>query len=225
MMGLHAVFFTLLIIFVFLGAFRGWVKEILVTAAAIWGVALIAVLENYASFIFPTIDANMDADKLRTAFFARLIVFLFIVAFGYHSPRIARLAPRTRRESIRDSIVGGVLGLFNGFLILSTLWYYLAATRYPVNFILPPQTSIRLVCCQPAPLPLEANPFGIVQEEDLPLVDLPDNQANMRLQLMSLRAVENERTILRWSLPRMAGMPWILVLALVMGLFIIVVLV
>ncbi len=238
MMGLHAVFVTLLLIFVVLGAFRGWVKEILVTASTVWGVALINVLDTFVG-IFPDTPAALTppfdeptnvvvvapTDEYRAAFFARMVVFLVVVAFGYHSPRISRLAARTRRETIRDGLVGGMLGLFNGYLILSTLWFYLATTGYPLNFVVPPRTSLRLFCCQPLPAAVDPNPLNLPADQGVPRVDLTDNEAVTRLQIMSVNAVENEETVLRWSLPNMVGMPYILILALVMSLFIIMVLV
>ncbi len=131
-------------------------------------------------------------------FFWRAVILVFMAFFGYHTPRVAaRLAPKTRQEGFRDAALGFVMGLLNGYLILATLWFYLDLAGYPLNSIIPPEATRGLSHTDQA-----------IQE---------------RLSAIVRTLPEDVQDILRWALPRLLGWPWIILLALAMGLFLFIV--
>ncbi len=125
MIALVAVFFLMLLLFGFIGASRGWGKEVLVIASVILALAVIALLEDLlhvTAFI-------QDPD---TVFGLRIGIITLLTYFGYQSPKVARLAKATeRRGQAGEKILGFVLGMASGFFVIGTYWYYAALSQYP----------------------------------------------------------------------------------------------
>lgn len=135
MITLSFTFWMFMILFAIIGAMRGWAKELLVTFGVVLGLFIIAVIERF----LPAVDAFLNSSS-STQFWVRSIVVLFLVIFGYQTPNLPRL-PQARfaRDRIGDSLLGFFIGALNGFLIVGTLWYYMAVARYPFQpHITPP---------------------------------------------------------------------------------------
>lgn len=136
MVSLTVIFYMFLILFAVIGAMRGWAKEILVTFSVILSLFMINVLERFV----PPVAAIFASAGPPTAFWVRAIIVILLSFFGYQTPNIRSLAgARFARERIQDVLLGFILGGFNGYLVIGTLWYYLAITGYPFEVITPPQ--------------------------------------------------------------------------------------
>ncbi len=192
MVTLTTVFWMFLLFFGVIGALRGWAKELLVAIAVVWAITLILTLERFMP-IFP----QLVPGKEKAYFIARMLVFLPLVFFGYHVPRTGRFEPRTRRENVRDMVLGFVFGLVNGFLIMSTVWYYLDQANYPLGYVLSPAQAADLFHADP--------------------------EVQNRLAVMLENLYDGQEIILRWALPNVIGWPWIYFLTLAMGVLLIVV--
>ncbi|GAB4521539.1 MAG: hypothetical protein OHK0046_33050 [Anaerolineae bacterium] len=119
-------------IFAYIGFMRGWNKEIIATSGIILGL--------FALFEFDDVLQNLlvqlpDDQK----FVVRAVIFSVIVYFSYQTRAlIGAAAERARgsgdgRDSLQSSVLGGIVGLFNGYLIWGSLWYWLHVTNYPLS--------------------------------------------------------------------------------------------
>jgi uncharacterized membrane protein required for colicin V production len=139
MVDIATVFWIFVAFFAFLGFVRGWAREILVTASVILAFFVIFVLETYIPFVsgFFAQYQVPDSDVMPIQqFWFRTIIFLVMVFFGYETPSLPRISgPRFKRDNFRDSALGFILGAFNGYLIMGTLWAFLDQAGYPYDFV------------------------------------------------------------------------------------------
>jgi uncharacterized membrane protein required for colicin V production len=151
MIPLSTVFWIFVVFFALLGFVRGWAREILVTASVILAFFIIFVLETYIPFVndfFARYQVPNSEVMSVQQFWFRTILISVLVLFGYETPSIPRLAgPRFKRDNFRDSALGFVLGGFNGYLIVGTLWAFLHDAGYPYDFVVLPlnQTSMEMI--------------------------------------------------------------------------------
>jgi uncharacterized membrane protein required for colicin V production len=126
MISLMVIFWIFVIIFVFIGMLRGWARELLVTLGGIAALFLLALIERY----IPAITSPMDATAL---FWFRTCVLLALVAFAYLAPKLPPLAINIRLsyDSLQNSILGMIIGGFNAYLIIGSIWYFLDKAKYP----------------------------------------------------------------------------------------------
>ncbi len=138
MISLTAFFWIFVILFAFIGALRGWAKEIMVTFGVILAIFLISVLEQFIPFM------QQDMKPISRLWLRSIILFL-LVFFAYQGPNIPRLAETGRfaREKLRDMLVGIVIGALNGYLIAGTAWHFMHQAGYPVDFITSPDFSTK----------------------------------------------------------------------------------
>ena len=134
MVSLSFVFTLFVILGAIIGALRGWAKELLVTVSVVLAIFVIDVLEQFVPFLVEMKAAENYAGLLTT----RSIILLLLAFFGYETPRIAFLKRGAIREKVQDSILGFVIGGFNGYLIIGSLWFFLHQAGYPFSFILSP---------------------------------------------------------------------------------------
>ncbi len=150
MMALQAVFWMLMLFFAAVGAIRGWVREILVTSSLTLAFAIIALFWRGTepqiqeqpgaippaptwNFALPQTVENPRAEVLKRA--GLLLAFAFM---GYQTAGIGRFAARIGATRMQDRILGAVLGAINGYLLVGSLWFYLAAYGYPFEAFVPP---------------------------------------------------------------------------------------
>jgi len=123
MISLSALFYILVILFIMIGAMRGWAKEMLVSFSIILAIFIIVV-------IMPMVVKDTTPERL---FFLRVAVIIGCAFFGYQTPNFRRIAESGRfiRNAARDVIMGSFVGAINGYLIVGSLWFYLATAGYP----------------------------------------------------------------------------------------------
>jgi uncharacterized membrane protein required for colicin V production len=141
MVSLNVLFWLFVGLFAIVGAMRGWAKEILVTFSAILAIFLIVLMETYLPFMRP--DSGISQS---TRFWIQAGVIAVLVFFGYQTPNLSALAgPRFTRERVQDTLLGLILGAVNGYLIVGSIWYYMAAAGYPLTpYFIPPDPNTSL---------------------------------------------------------------------------------
>ncbi len=137
MLTFIAAFLVLVAVLAVIGSMRGWAKEMINTFGVILGLFLYDMLINQQivrQFLDQITTLNPTGGR-QTVFFILAGIFLMIVFFAYLGPVAARASGGRlnvkARETLQDSLLGLILGAFNGYLVIGTLWYFLEITNYP----------------------------------------------------------------------------------------------
>lgn len=107
-----------------LGFLRGWNKEVVVTAACVLGMF---VLFQFDTLLRGTLLVVFPRDQ---AFFIQAGIFLLMVYGAYQN---RAFVPRAARRNTTASILGGLVGFLNGYLIAGAIWYFLDINEYPLD--------------------------------------------------------------------------------------------
>jgi uncharacterized membrane protein required for colicin V production len=137
MVSLTVIFWMYVILFAIIGGMRGWAKELIVAFSVILALTFTTLLDNYIPFIRDV----LRPDSPVLYFWLRFIIIVLLVFFGYQTPNIARFAAKMNREKIQDVLLGIFIGALNGYLIVGTVWFFLAQAEYPFKVISPPETG------------------------------------------------------------------------------------
>jgi uncharacterized membrane protein required for colicin V production len=123
MVYLNFIFICFVVLFAVIGAMRGWAKEMMVTASVILALFIITVLETYVKGLSTSFAEPGSPEQ----FWMRTSIILLLAFFGYQTPNLPRLSgQRFARERFQDSLLGIFLGALNGYLIVGSIWYFLA---------------------------------------------------------------------------------------------------
>ncbi|GAB4530674.1 MAG: hypothetical protein Fur0018_18060 [Anaerolineales bacterium] len=134
MVSLNIVFWLFVIVFATIGTMRGWAKELLVTFSIILALFIISVLDTYIAPMQPFLNGNNSV-----SFWTQSLIVLVLAFFGYQTPNMPRVpGGKFARDKLQDSLFGAVLGGFNGYLIIGSVWFFLDQANYFYNFVLPP---------------------------------------------------------------------------------------
>jgi hypothetical protein len=140
MMSIVYIFWMYVILFGVIGGMRGWAKELLVAFSVVLALALNHVLRKYIP-----IAAGLPEND-TTLFWVRTIILFVLVFFGYQTVvSIPHLASRATRERLQDTLFGGLLGGFNGYLVAGTVLYYNYVAGYPFQNVISAPTEPNLV--------------------------------------------------------------------------------
>jgi hypothetical protein len=109
-----------------LGFLRGWNREVIATA----GIALsMFILFQLDPLLRGTALLFLERDQ---AALLQIVIFLIIVFMAYRNRSLARDPRRSNRDDrITAGILGGILGVVNGYLIGGALWYFIDINEYP----------------------------------------------------------------------------------------------
>lgn len=140
MIPLNVVFWGLVALFGIIGALRGWAKEIMVVCSVLLALFIQQVFGHFVLRpgndylpLLLTVSEVASAPDLytETQFFTCTGLLLVLTFFGYSGPTLVkRLGAKVARERLQDALLGFFLGLVNGYLIIGTLWFYLAKAGY-----------------------------------------------------------------------------------------------
>jgi hypothetical protein len=137
MIALVMVFLLFLIFFGFIGASRGWAKEVLVIASVVLALAAITLMADLL---------NLDDLVNNPTIWYWICVFILtvLVIFGYQSPKMDRIARATeKRAQIGERILGYLMGMVSGYFVIGTYWYFAEVANYPLisEYIRPPASN------------------------------------------------------------------------------------
>ena len=139
MISIHIMLWIFILLFAVIGAVRGWAKELLVTFSVILALFSQNVLQTFVPFFKEVMRESSPA----TVFWIRTGIVSALVFFGYQTPKLQRLAESGRfiRNVLQDTLLGGVLGAVNGYLVFGTVWFYLHTAEYPFAFVTAPDPA------------------------------------------------------------------------------------
>jgi hypothetical protein len=137
--SINVMLWIFIVLFAIVGAIRGWAKELLVIFAVILALFTINILESFVPF-FKTIIKTSSPESV---FWIHTGIIAGMVFFGYQTPRLQRLAESGRfvRSFLLDTLVGGLLGAVNGYLIFGSIWYYMNEVAYPFAVVTAPDPT------------------------------------------------------------------------------------
>lgn len=147
MVNILVVFYIFVVLFAFIGAMRGWARELLVTFSVILAFFLINVVET---IVLTRYGVGIATENSPQQFWLRAMIVSVLVFFGYQSPKISKLEAKVKKDRISDSFLGFFLGAINGYLFAGTLWYYMHYAGYPFKFFANPSLFIGLADIHPS---------------------------------------------------------------------------
>ena len=147
MVTLDFLFWIFVILFAIIGAMRGWAQELLVSFSIILSLFIFNVLQ-----LVPVVQTIIGPGFVNeggaaitgigeTAFWVRTLLLVVFTFFGYQTPRVKNERIRkaaTRSDRLQDTILGIIVGAFNGYLIFGTIWFFLIQADYFLKFVEPP---------------------------------------------------------------------------------------
>ena len=138
MVSLTVLFWLFVVLFAIIGAMRGWAKEMLVTFSVLLAIFIIVLMETYLPLLSPDSSINQS-----TRFWFQTGIIGLLVFFGYQTPNLRALAgPRFARDRVQDVLLGLILGAINGYLIVGSIWFYMADVGYPFQpYFVPPDAN------------------------------------------------------------------------------------
>lgn len=127
MIQLVGVMWMMAIFFGIIGFLRGINKEIISMSGII--LALFALFQ-FDQYIRGTLLANVP---LAQVFIFQSGLFVLVTFFAYQTRALGleNKAP-DGRNNLQSSILGGMLGLVNGYLIWGSIWYFMDINQYPL---------------------------------------------------------------------------------------------
>jgi hypothetical protein len=133
MMPLHILLLILMLLFAIIGSQRGWNKEIISTAGIILALFTLNSIDLRQTF-------NLPADRI---FLVQTIIFSLIVFVAYQTRSLFHReveaverggrGAQLYRSDVQNRIIGFLFGLFNGYLIWGSLWYFMHISDYPLS--------------------------------------------------------------------------------------------
>jgi hypothetical protein len=154
MITLQLAFWVLIFLFAIIGAMRGWAKELLVTFAVIVSLFMLAIMQRFA----PESLRAFLLGSGKPQFWISSSIVLLLAFFGYQTPNIARIpAGRFVREKFSDALLGFFIGALNGWLIVGSVWYFMAIAGYPFTNITPPPSNLAILNYLPPELLIANN--------------------------------------------------------------------
>ena len=163
MIQLTVLLWSMAAMFAYIGFSRGWNKELISTSGVILGLFALFEFDDVINDLLINLPPEQN-------FAIRSAIFILIVFFAYQTRAlIGEDAERGRRgadgrDDLQTSILGGIVGFVNGYLIWGSLWSFMEATNYP----LAPYIS--------APQPGTSSASFV---ENLPLAVLGGNDGNL----------------------------------------------
>lgn len=144
MVSLQFVFWFMVVFFALIGYMRGWQREVIALTGLI---ASIAALIQFGDSITRLVGALTGADATdplairRQQFWIQAILHSLIAFFSYQV--VARIADQATggrlgerlRGGLEKRILGALIGAFNGYLVIGTLWGFLEYQLTPGGYV------------------------------------------------------------------------------------------
>ena len=148
MIELGAVLRLFSLIFGVVGAMRGWVRELQVTAATILAMFMIRRMTPFVSSVIhdrAVAQAIADpSEPLARLVMLKAAILLVVVFFGYQGPVVTqtlssgRINANRSGEGRRDTAIGFGVGVLNGYLIVGSLIFFIVEGNYPFSWVSDP---------------------------------------------------------------------------------------
>ena len=129
MMQLSSFLVIAIGMFAIIGYMRGWTKELIATAGIV--LALFTLKQFETVLIDPLTDGQQTSK-----FWLQAAILLVMGFFAYQTPPemlSRRGGRRSNREGFQDGILGALVGAWNGYLLIGSLWWYMDNLEYPLS--------------------------------------------------------------------------------------------
>lgn len=148
MIGLSSLMWTAAVFFAFMGALRGWKRELVGTMGIVLGAF---GLFQFDSLLRGSLYALLSNEQV---FVIQLTVLILIAVLAYRSQRI--VSASSRRRWLRDRLPGALAGFANGYLIAGSIWYFLDINLYPFSQFVsaPAEESVSFQALESMPIVL-----------------------------------------------------------------------
>jgi hypothetical protein len=116
-----------------IGFMRGWTKELIATSGI---VLALFTLKQFETIVVDPLTQGQQLSK----FYLEAAILLIMAFFAYQTPpeAISRTQRRSYREGVQDGILGALVGAWNGYLLIGSLWWYMDNLEYPLSpYIVP----------------------------------------------------------------------------------------
>ncbi|MCE5259028.1 MAG: hypothetical protein LLG44_08230 [Chloroflexi bacterium] len=129
MVPVEVVFGIMVLIFTLIGFARGFLKELGVTAMAIWTLFVLSLLGPLVERMLG--GGELSASRAQWLCAGYLLIIVGGALISYHGETLAfgGVPPR----GMTGAVLGTMMGLVNGYLIAGSLWYYMARFNYPIR--------------------------------------------------------------------------------------------
>jgi hypothetical protein len=122
MVNASVVFWTFVILLGFIGASRGWLREVILTFSMVFALFVLNFFDQYIKAF-----TQNQALTQPYAWLTKALPFLLITIFGYLGPAVAGRTGRAVGNPsgrLEEGLLSTLLGGFNGYIIFSTLAYF-----------------------------------------------------------------------------------------------------
>lgn len=150
MVSLSILFYMFIFIFALIGAIRGWAKEVTATFSVFLALFILSVMQEFV----PAIDTYLKNSPIDSQVTFKMIILSVIVFIGYQTPNLPVFmqSQQFKRGQMQDTLLGFIIGAFNGYMIIGSLWYFIHNGAYPFDFVLAPiagtkagETALQLI--------------------------------------------------------------------------------
>ena len=91
--------------------------------------------QNFEADCFRGLTSNPSITVVKipidtTRFYVSSTIILLSAFIGYQTPLLKPFQSAVRRENVRDSVLGAILGGWNGYLIFGSIWWFLQDAGY-----------------------------------------------------------------------------------------------
>lgn len=138
MAPIEIFFGVILVLFVFIGIVRGFLRELGVTLVMIF---LIYFLSQFQPLLTTGVSRVMAMgaraaaptleNSVRFWLFGVLVMGVAFISYQGHTLDYPGTAP----QKTMGTVLGAVTGLVNGYLIAGSIWYFMHAFNYPVTWL------------------------------------------------------------------------------------------
>jgi uncharacterized membrane protein required for colicin V production len=159
--SIEILFYTVVLIFGFIGLVRGVHREL---GNAIIFMAVVAILglannQGWIERVVQALTSALGADAVRTAeitFMVYATILVLVVIITYQGVVFDFSAKPV--TGFWGGVLGFIVGAFNGYLIAGTLWFYADKYQYPFGLLTGPLTPTGTLLLQLSPLTIFPNP-------------------------------------------------------------------
>jgi hypothetical protein len=118
MINANLVFIVFIIIFGLIGAMRGWVREVIVTASLVLALFVLNQLGDKWNGVVNGFASQHSTEQ----WLLRAAPLLIITFFGYLGPAVVRNRfDQTPRGKVEQASLAFIVGMLNGYILFSTL--------------------------------------------------------------------------------------------------------
>ncbi len=114
---------TTAVFFALFGALRGWQREMVATAGILLG--FFAIFQ-FDSLLRGSLYLLLTDEQ---TFLLQLAIFIAIVVLAYRKQALPH--PANQDRQLRNSLIGALIGFFNGYLVAGFTWTFLDINCYP----------------------------------------------------------------------------------------------